>query len=171
MNRGKFKRRVGISGPTNTVPFPVYKWYVDGVLAPGATPIFISNSLVDGDIVTCVVVSGGGCPGLTGSASVSLHVINVGVKPITVTGSDIRILPNPNKGAFTIIGSIGITGEDVAIEITDMLGQVIYKDKVSAHNGDLNERIQLSNTIANGMYILSLHTGAENKVFHIVVEQ
>ncbi len=158
---------------SNTVPFPVYKWYVNGLIVPSATtPILISSNFLDGDIVTCAVVSGGGCPGLTGSASLTLHVINVGVKPVTLTGSDIRLLPNPNKGVFTIKGTLGtVSAEEVSFEITDMLGQVIYKDKVSTRNGEIDEKIVLGKEIANGMYILSLHTGTENKVFHMVVEQ
>ena len=62
------------------------------------------------------------------------------------------------------------TGEQ-ALEIADMLGQVIYKDNVMAHGGNLNEKIQLSSTIANGMYLLTLRSGATSNVFHIVIEQ
>jgi hypothetical protein len=52
-----------------------------------------------------------------------------------------------------------------------MLGQVIYRNKVMAQSGYLNEQIQLGNAIANGMYLLNVNTGTENKMFHIVIKQ
>jgi len=91
---------------------------------------------------------------------------------VTNPGSDITVLPNPNKGEFTIKGSLGVnTDEEVSLELTDVLGQVIYKNKVTAKNGKLNEHIQLVNTIANGMYMLILHSDGVNEVFHVVIEQ
>jgi hypothetical protein len=52
-----------------------------------------------------------------------------------------------------------------------MIGQVIYRNKIMASNGVINERIQLSNTLANGMYLLNLKSVNDNKVFHFVIEQ
>ena len=51
-----------------------------------------------------------------------------------------------------------------------MLGQVVYSNKVTAQNGAINENVQLSN-VASGMYILSLRSGNESKIFHIVIAQ
>ena len=52
-----------------------------------------------------------------------------------------------------------------------MLGQQVYKSNVTARNGQLNERISLGGSVANGMYMLSLRSGTDNEVFHIVIEQ
>ena len=88
----------------------------------------------------------------------------------TVTG-DIRIFPNPNNGTFTIIGTLGKTeDEEVVISVSDMPGQVIYKNKVMARNGNINEQVILNSSLARGMYILSVQSANENKVFHFVVE-
>jgi hypothetical protein len=57
------------------------------------------------------------------------------------------------------------------VEITNMLGQVIYTARIMTHRGIINENIQLSNTLANGMYLLNLRSDSDNKVFHMVVEQ
>ncbi len=59
----------------------------------------------------------------------------------------------------------------VTIEVTDMLGQVIYKKDVQTKSGSLDEQITLNSTLANGMYMLNLHTGDEHQVFHFVIEQ
>jgi hypothetical protein len=52
-----------------------------------------------------------------------------------------------------------------------MVGQVVYRSQLTAHSGSIDEHVQLDGSLANGMYILNLNTGSENKVFHFVVEQ
>ena len=52
-----------------------------------------------------------------------------------------------------------------------MLGQVIYKQNATTQNGSLNEQISLSNSLANGMYLLNVSSGTEHKVFHFVIEK
>jgi len=153
---------------------PAYQWSVNGVAVVGATSsTFIENNLNVDDAVSCYVVNNNPCGTMSATGTFIIPGLNnVGVKPVVTNVSDIQLIPNPNKGIFTIKGSLGITtDEEVYLEITDMLGQVIYKDKVIARNGDLNEKIQLTNTPANGMYILSLHSGNENKIFHVIIEQ
>ena len=83
---------------------------------------------------------------------------------------DIILFPNPNMGSFTISGTLSTEYDgDVFIDVTDMLGQSVYKSTVTARSGVIMEQMQLSNTLANGMYLLNLRAGAENKVFHFVV--
>jgi len=94
------------------------------------------------------------------------------VRQLTATGSEISVQPNPNKGAFTITGALSTNqDEEVNLEITDMLGKVVYNNKVTAYSGRLNEHIRLSKVLANGMYLLTIHSGIEHKVLHIVIEQ
>jgi len=67
------------------------------------------------------------------------------------------------------VGSV--SDEAVTLEVTDVLGQVIYKTKLTALGGKLNETITLSSTLANGMYIMNVQSGTENKTLHFVIEQ
>lgn len=151
---------------------PSYQWLVNGNAVPGATmPSFSTNALSDNDSVTCQVLSSGGCPGLVGFNSVRIHIYRVGVQSIGGVNSDIKLLPNPNKGSFVVKGTLGVTDEEVSIEVTNMLGQVVYKSIAQTHNGEINERIELQNGLANGMYMLNLRAGSEQKVFHVVIEQ
>jgi uncharacterized protein YjdB len=91
---------------------------------------------------------------------------------VSVVPASISLLPNPNKGTFTVKGTVGsVNDEEVTLEVTDVLGQVIYKSKVTAQNGRINETVTLNNTLANGMYILNVQSGSEQKVFHFVIEQ
>lgn len=158
---------------TNAGSTPAYQWFVNGVPVTGATtPTFASSNFVNGDSVSCAVTSTGGCGGVTGFNSLTVRVSGVGVQQIVSVASDIKLIPNPNKGTFTVKGTLATsTDEEVTMEVTNLLGQVIYNSKVTARNGELNERIELSQTLANGMYMLNLRTENENKVFHIVIER
>ena len=102
---------------------------------------------------------------------VTVDACHVGV-PQVATGSDITVLPNPGKGDFFIEGSLATAGDaEVSLAITNMLGQVVYKNKIIARNGSINEHIHLENNLANGMYILNLLSGNESRAFHIMVQQ
>jgi len=157
----------------NGGPLPSYQWLLNGVVMPGETAsTYVNSNLVNGDSVTCQVLSSGGCPGLLGHKSVTIHVYGTGVQQITAGGGDIKLVPNPNKGIFTVKGTLGTTDdEEVSLEVTDMLGQVIYRSNVLARNGSINESVDLGHGLANGMYMLNLRSGSDNKVFHLVIEQ
>ena len=97
---------------------------------------------------------------------------NVTTVIVSAVPASISVLPNPNKGTFMVRGTVGsATDEDVTLEVTDLLGQVIYRNKVIAQSGKLNETIILNNSLANGMYILNVQSISGNRTFHFVVEQ
>jgi len=151
-----------------------YQWENGGGIIPGATSqTYIDDNPSNGDSISCVVTSVGFCGGQSGANGGTVTVINnVGVATPILSRGTITVLPNPNKGEFTIQGPLGNKiDEEVTLEIKDLLGQVVYKAKVMAYNGVINEHLVLSDRLANGTYILILHAAAENKAFHIVVEQ
>ena len=91
---------------------------------------------------------------------------------LSTGATDISVMPNPNKGLFTIKGAFaGMSDNEVTIEVSSMLGQTVYKRQLITKEGIINESIQLSNSIANGMYLLTIISGNEVKMFHVVVEQ
>jgi len=152
---------------------PTYQWVVNGHVIPGATNATFSNhEFFNRDSVACMVTASGPCGGNTTVKSTTLRLITEGVNNITTLGGDVRLVPNPNKGAFDLKGNIGTSGnEELTVEVTNMLGQVVYSGKVISQNGNIDEHITLGNAMTNGMYILSLHSGSQNSVFHFVVEQ
>lgn len=83
------------------------------------------------------------------------------------------MIPNPNKGDFTVKGNLGTSGQQtVAIEITNTIGQVVYKQNLVVVDGVINQHIQLDNNLASGVYLLNLSSDnhSQNTVFHFVVE-
>ena len=151
-----------------------YQWQINGSDVNGATSkLYINYNVFNNDVISCVVTRNGACGGQTASHSFTVvQLVNVGVSQVNAGAGDINVLPNPNKGSFTVKGTLGtVADEDVSLEITDMLGQVVYKSSVIARSGNIDEKIQLNSSIANGMYLLSLHSASANNVFHIVIEQ
>lgn len=80
--------------------------------------------------------------------------------------SSISVVPNPNKGTFTLSGMLeNITGNDkVKIEVIDLLGKVVQTNECKQENGNFNKSITLDNTVANGVYIIKVTCGSENQI-------
>jgi len=94
-----------------------------------------------------------------------------GLNAVNVQGN-MYLTPNPNNGEFSLKGTlVGYQGEKVDIEVTDMLGQTIYRKGVVVISGKLDEKVMLENSLANGMYLLILHTGNDRHIFHFVIER
>ncbi len=154
------------NGGTN----PSYQWYLNNAPVAAATSnTFYRSSFADKDSVSCMVTRNDVC-GMSAINSVVFKVHPVGVQQINLNGANITVTPNPNNGNFTITGTIGTTNEQVDFEITNMLGQVVYSSKTTAVNGLLKEQINTNNTLADGIYILGVHSQEGNGTFRIVVE-
>ncbi len=152
---------------------PTYQWVKNSIPVAGATTnVYVDSASIaqSADSISVLVTSSGYCPA-TAHQWVYIQVANVGVGQINNSIGDISVVPNPNKGDFIIKGSVGANNEDVSLELTDVLGQVVYTNKVTAPGGKLNEHVVLGSKLANGMYILSVRTAAESRVFHMVIEQ
>ena len=158
----------------NGGPNPSYQWYLNSALVFGATNATYSrSSFSEHDSVSCKVTRNDAC-GFSTFTSAVISVSKLDVKQAASAGSDIKLVPNPNRGTFTITGSLGAsTGmdEEVSIEITDMLGQVVYKTNTISQNGNISELIQMKNTLANGIYLLNLRSGSGNNAIRFVIGQ
>ena len=99
--------------------------------------------------------------------AVSTEVTDVVVSKVPAS---ISLMPNPNKGTFIIKGTLGsVADEELTIEVTNVLGQVIYKNNVIAEGGKFNVTISPGNTLANGMYLLNLQGQTGKQTVHFVV--
>jgi hypothetical protein len=157
---------------TNAGPNPTYQWEINGIPIPGATNSTLDRQFNNYDSVTCVVTSSGYCDGISTFDWIYITVVPLSVQQYAVGSADVRLMPNPNKGQFTVRGTLGVqVDEEVSLEITDMIGQVVYKNKVLIKACKINEQIQLGGNPANGMYLLNLRSATDNKVFHFVIEQ
>ncbi len=158
---------------TGAGPTPSYQWLINGGLVSGATnDTYTSSHLTNNDIVSCYVYGSGFC-GFQSFNSVTMIVNDAsGVAPVESVTGNIRLIPNPNNGTFVLSGTLGTaTDQELSLEVTDVLGQVIYKGKATARNGAISEKVHLNNTVANGMYMLNLQSATVHATFHFVVKQ
>ncbi len=126
-----------------------------------------------GTIVISYTLSTGCAAGHTVAVTPTGHRDAPGENTITTTStrSDVFVMPNPNKGIFTVKGNLSTTADaQVYLQVTDMVGRVIYTNVINVHGGVIDQEIDLGN-ITNGMYLLNVHSDEANDVFHIVVEK
>ena len=129
---------------------------------------------MDGQIVNCEETSSFLCsnPQSIFSGGLSIHVLPSGVTQPGTFANNFILRPNPNNGDFTISGTIRNPGDEkVNVEITDVLGQIVYEETTNAVNGNVNERISLARTFARGMYMVSVTSGEDHVVFHVLIDK
>ena len=85
-----------------------------------------------------------------------------------VAPTALTLMPNPNNGTFMLNGAIAAANDEIIVlEITNMLGQVVYTGNVTAINGQLNQSIQMNAT--PGMYLLNIRYAKGHEVLHFVI--
>ena len=157
---------------TNASTGATFTWKVNGTTV-SSTPTYSTATLVNNDTVSLTITSSAGtCGTASTTQSLIVSVSDLGVKGLTGNAANILVVPNPNNGSFTVKGSLAVAADQqVSFDITNMLGQVVYTGQALAKNGVINENIQLGNNMANGMYILNVHTNEGNSAFHFVIGQ
>ncbi len=110
--------------------------------------------------------------GCTATLGISVNSCRQAQTAIEMGDQEFTLIPNPNKGEFTLKGTFASSkDEDATIEVVNMLGQVVYSAKATAVSGVLSEKVQIDGNLANGMYLLNLHSTNETKVFHFVLSK
>lgn len=84
----------------------------------------------------------------------------------------VTLVPNPNRGAFVVKGALGSgADENISIEVTDMVGHVVYKGIGSTQKGRIDEPIALGDNLTNGIYLLMVRSKDENTVVRFMVQK
>ncbi len=150
---------------------PAYQWMKNGLAVAGETfSTYTTNSIANFDSISCMVTGSGLC-GLSATNRVYMNVTTDGVGSLTNLSS-VLISPNPSKGGFMISGYSGTaTDEEVTIEITDMVGQVIYTSKIKTDNGNIEAHVELGDNFAAGNYLLHIRSENIYKTLQVVIEK
>ncbi len=100
----------------------------------------------------------------TGTTTTNITTLNGGM--------DVALVPNPNNGEFTINGiCAGNDNSQISLEITNMLGQIVYNTEVPVKNRKINQHFFLNGFLPEGVYLLRLHSTTTNRILHIVISQ
>lgn len=96
---------------------------------------------------------------------------NPAMEHATADCMDVKVIPNPNNGHFRLAGTVALKGANnsAEVEVTDMLGRVVYSNRVQVVNNMIDEELSLGESVANGMYILTLRSANKGKSYHVMI--
>lgn len=124
------------------------QWYLNGNPIAGATSSAY-NALVNGNYTVCVT-NANNCQGCSAASVVSSVGINESVSAV-----ELKVVPNPNNGIFSLKGSVN--NENVQILIVDILGNEIQAIDLGSVNGEFTQPLNLASQ-ADGLYFVKLKT-------------
>jgi hypothetical protein len=95
--------------------------------------------------------------------SMKIDVGPAGVETITGSNASLNLYPNPNNGIFRLVVS-GIDGnQNVQLQITNLLGEVVYRANTHSNNGTILQDINIQN-VSEGTYFVRVITA--DKVYN-----
>jgi hypothetical protein len=149
-----------------TAIFPTYQWFINGVAVTGATgsTFVVTGSLPGTQTVSCVAGTGDACYTTATSNLLSVRTANVGVKELNASAIELQLVPNPNKGIFTM-NMVAGADEPVTVIITNILGE-----KVKEFTTATNQPTEVSLGQSAGIYFLSAHTAHGKYTAKVIVE-
>jgi uncharacterized protein YjdB len=146
----------------------LYQWYINTAAIPGATSSsLIATSLNDRDSVSCVVTSSGMCA-LSEAAHVIVRVYPLGVAAAN-SGMDPTLMPNPNKGSFSVKGVVNINTDRLQLTVTDVIGRVIYTTRAAVIKNNIDTVLTLPDSLANGIYLLTVGEGEHTTLIRFAI--
>ncbi|MBX7227294.1 MAG: lamin tail domain-containing protein [Chitinophagales bacterium] len=139
-----------VANTANQGTTPVYQWKLNGVNVGSNNANYSSTSLVNGDIVSCVLTSSLGC---VTSASVTSNNINIQVTSVVIPTISITASNNPicagTNIVFTAVGNGGGNNP-------------VYQWQLNGNNVGTNSTVFTSSTINNGDQISCTFTSSSS---------
>jgi hypothetical protein len=150
---------------------PIYQWMVNGKNITGANgPALIYTTTGKNDTISLMVTSTMNCAIPNYDISTLVMVPTTAVAIIPSPFDNVSLFPNPNKGSFNINGELNdITATTVSFEIINPLGQLLINGEAAVRNNKIDKSIDLGN-VADGIYLMRIHTGQDSKVFRLAVQ-
>ena len=149
-----------------------YQWFINGAAVAGATnSTYVLSGVNASYSVSLQATSTLNCAVPNYGTSNTLHVgTNVGVANVTAALDNIALYPNPNNGTFTVKGPVaGSSTSAIDIEVTNILGQVIYTDQVGVSQGMMDKSMALP-VVADGIYFLRITQDGTSKIMRFSVQ-
>lgn len=156
---------------TNAGNNPSYQWMRNGQPVVGATnSTWGTYQLSDGDSIYTILYSSDRCaaPDTAMSNVIRVEVL-VSVDDIALL-DNITLFPNPNNGSFTIKGSVN-SDEEIAINIINAIGQIVYKGTAQPTGKRLEHNINIGSELAAGTYIIRLRSGEATTALRFTITQ
>ncbi|HKC68295.1 MAG TPA: PKD domain-containing protein [Bacteroidia bacterium] len=108
------------------------------------------------------------------SSIISVTVVNAsttGIKTNTKENTQISIYPNPSLGVFTLsLTNVTAGAEKAQINITNILGDVVYSSTEQVSNNTVTKQFDLQN-MANGAYFIKVNMGNQISTSKIIINK
>jgi PKD repeat protein len=78
----------------------------------------------------------------------------------------LHVYPNPSTGLFTM-EALGATNGAIQIEISDLLGRLVYSEKNTSKNGSLQKELDIKEQ-PDGIYFLTIKHQGYSKVMKLI---
>ena len=131
---------------------PVYQWKLNGINVGTNSSSYTSSSLVNGDVVSCVLTSNAGCVSNANAVSNDITMIIVSTLTPTITIS--TSANNVCSGSAVTFAAITINGGTTPI----------YQWKLNGINVGTNSSSYTSSTLVNGDVVSCILTSSANCV-------
>ncbi|MES2703282.1 MAG: hypothetical protein V4649_11610 [Bacteroidota bacterium] len=155
---------------SETVPVGYWSSANDGIAIVGSATGIVTG--ISAGNVAISYTANNGCGPVVATYTVNVTSSRPGNNSVQLAVVETSVFPNPNKGEFVVKGSLGVAEDmDAYIEISDVLGKVLYTENIRIHNGEIEHSVKLDKTLSSGTYTLRLGLPNDYKVFHFVVNQ
>ena len=152
---------ITVSGTTLTSSSPTgNQWYLNGTLIVGATN---QNYTFTVNGTYTVIVTNGSCSSAESAPEV---IINVGIEDAN-NQYGLSIYPNPNDGNFNISFN-AIEKSNYKMELTNALGQLIYKEELKDYSGIYKKQFSVVE-YGKGVYTITLTNDKHDVIKKIIV--
>lgn len=156
--------------PVNGGPNPKYYWYVNGKMIPDEHgEVFVAENLLPHDKVTVDMKTSLDCaePLVASSRNVT-----TGIAGTTSNMNFFTVSPNPNKGNFTVKGTMPNAGAqtEITLKITNAVGQTVYTQSYVQSGRDVQLPVHMDGSLPVGLYILNITAGSETKGIRFTIQ-
>ena len=128
-----------------------HQWYLNNELIIGATnPTF--TPLKNGSYTLEITTS-------TGCLQRSAEFLVTSIKSTNANGIDLKVYPVPTKSDVTITFEVA-QKEQVRIQISNLMGQIIFSEEKLNFTGVYTKKINL-NAFSGGIYVLNVQVGSK----------
>jgi len=140
-----------------------YLWdFGDGNTSTDPNPIHIYS---DTGNYTITLTATGPCGSDVYTTPMNANIVGVNELPMF---SSLDVYPNPNNGSFTINMNLN-EGMNVAFELTDVRGAIVWSSNAGMVNGSFTQDVQLSNQ-PEGMYFLNITANEHQTVRKVIIK-
>ncbi len=152
MANGTYSQVTFVPADTNATS---YSWnFGDGNSSNLVSPVHAYAA--DGNYTVQLIVSNGSC---TDTTTETINTLTLGINGIASL-ENMSVFPNPAKDALSVHISSHKDLDNCSLSVQNMLGQQISKSNVGLVEG-VNSFNLNTNSLAPGVYLVTLHNGEE----------